>query len=472
MEANYKSADTIAQIVEDSQITILKDYTSWRQPKNIETLDTDQLDYFINQIKNEFRKIHFIDKTFENQLHQEKVISYFKNKIISEIKLNNVNTNAFKFIDLFCGAGGLSVGLEHEGFVSDIALDKDKSSLLTYHINRPYLKDEQIINDDIRVVTKEFDFKKTPLVVGGPPCQGFSNANKQRQVNDDRNQLYKFYVHTVELAKPDIFLLENVEGILEHLEEIQKDFAKIKYTLYPYRLNTKDFGFPQNRKRVFIIGISDKHLRISFELQNIFNSTIQAEKGKVNFTLWDSISDLPNLKAKTERNSTHSECKDWGFTFGDFRTNNSDYSNFINLTKNLEAPLLNHKSKFNNERDIEIYGLLKQGEGSDSENIADINPYLNREDIFKDKFFKLLPNEPSKTITAHMYYDCHMYIHPFAARGLTPREAARIQGFSDDYFFLGSPNEWYRQIGNAVSPILGRILGKALNKVLNRIYEF
>jgi DNA (cytosine-5)-methyltransferase 1 len=468
----YNLTGTAQLIVEEPQISLLKDYTSWKQPKISETLNIDQLDYFITQIKNEFRKTNYTDKTFDKQTHQEKVLSYFKSKIAAELQFNSEHQNAFKFIDLFCGAGGLSIGLEQAGLVSDLALDKDKSSLLTYHFNRPYLKDEQIINDDIREVTKEYEFKKTPLVVGGPPCQGFSNANKQRKENDDRNQLYKFYVHTVELSSPDVFLLENVEGILEHVKEIQKDFAKIKYTLYPYRLNTKDFGFPQNRKRVFILGISDKHEKISFELQNMFNSTIQSEKGKVNFTLWDSISDLPNLKAKTERNSTHSESKDWGFTFGDFRANTSVYSNFINPTKNLETPLLNHKSKFNNERDIEIYGLLKQGEGSDSESIADINPYLNREDIFKDKFFKLLPNEPSKTITAHMYYDCHMYIHPFAARGLTPREAARVQGFPDDYFFLGSPNEWYRQIGNAVSPILGRILGKALNKVLNRIYEF
>jgi DNA (cytosine-5)-methyltransferase 1 len=468
----HNFSDTAPLTVEEPQISLLKDYSSWKQPKITETLNIDQFDYFITQVKNEFKKVNFTDKTFDKQVHQEKVVSYFKNKITADLQSNSEHRNAFKFIDLFCGAGGLSIGLEQAGLVSDLALDKDKSSLLTYHFNRPYLKDEQIINDDIREVTKEYEFKKTPLVVGGPPCQGFSNANKQRQENDDRNQLYKFYVHTVELSNPDVFLLENVEGILEHIEEIEKDFAKIKYTLYPYRLNTKDFGFPQNRKRVFILGISDKHEKISFELQRIFNSSILSEKGKVNFTLWDAIFDLPNLKAKTERNSTHSESINWGFTFGDFRTNTSEYSNFINPTKNLEAPLFNHKSKFNNERDIEIYGLLKQGEGSDSESIAAINPYLNRQSIFKDKFFKLLPNEPSKTITAHMYYDCHMYIHPFAARGLTPREAARIQGFPDDYFFLGSPNEWYRQIGNAVSPILGRILGKALNKVLNRIYEF
>ncbi len=469
----YKTkVDILETLVEEAQMSFIKDYSSWRQPNVNEILSIDQLDYFLTQIKNEFKKINFVDNTFDKNVHQKQILSYFQNKIEYNIKFNVEQQNAFKFIDLFCGAGGLSIGLEQTGLISDLALDKDKSSLLTYHFNRPYLKDEQIINDDIREVTKEFDFKKTPLVVGGPPCQGFSNANKQRQENDDRNQLYKFYVHTVENASPDIFLLENVEGILKHIEEIQKDFAEIKYTLYPYRLNTKDFGFPQNRKRVFILGISNRYEKISYELHSIFNSTIQGEKGRVKFNLWDAISDLPNLKAKTERNSTFSESSEWGFTFGKLRINNSPYSNFINLRKNLEAPLLNHKSKFNNERDIEIYSLLKHGEGSDSESIASINPYLNREDIFKDKFFKLLPNEPSKTITAHMYFDCHMYIHPFSARGLTPREAARVQGFPDDYLFLGSPNEWYRQIGNAVSPILGRILGKALNNILKRIYEF
>lgn len=469
---NKLTAEMPLQIVEETQMSLMKDYSSWKQPKMNETLNVDQLDYFLTQIKNEFKKINLIDKSFDKLNHQDKIISYFKSKIEADIKANLEHQNAFKFIDLFCGAGGLSVGLEQAGLITDLALDKDKSSLLTYHFNRPYLRDEQIINDDIKEVTKEFEFKKTPLVVGGPPCQGFSNANKQRQVDDERNQLYKFYVHTVELASPDIFLLENVEGILEHIEQIKKDFAKINYTLYPYRLNTKDFGFPQNRKRVFILGISDKHEKISYQLDSLFKSTIQSEMGKVRFSLWDSISDLPKLKAKTERNSTFLESIDWGFTFGNFRINTSEYSNFINPLKNLETPLLNHKSKYNNERDIEIYRLLKPGEGSDSESIAEINPYLNRENIFKDKFFKLLPNEPSKTITAHMYYDCHMYIHPFEARGLTPREAARIQGFPDNYLFLGSPNEWYRQIGNAVSPILGRILGKALNKILCRIYEF
>jgi DNA (cytosine-5)-methyltransferase 1 len=114
---------------------------------------------------------------------------------------------------------------------------------------------------------------------------------------------------------------------------------------------------------------------------------------------------------------------------------------------------------------------LRPGEKSDAESIQEINPYKNRASIFRDKFDKLLADEPCKAITAHMYYDCNMYIHPYQARGLTPREAARVQGFPDDYLFLGSPNEWYRQIGNAVSPLMARVLASGLKQVLERIYR-
>ena len=150
-------------------------------------------------------------------------------------------------------------------------------------------------------------------------------------------------------------------------------------------------------------------------------------------------------------------------------TDSSEYVQLINDGLDRKLPLLNHRSKYNNERDIQIYETLKPGEKSDAESIQEINPYKNRSEIFRDKFDKLVADEPCKAITAHMYYDCNMYIHPYQARGLTPREAARVQGFPDDYLFLGSPNEWYRQIGNAVSPLMARVLADALKKVLKRI---
>ncbi|NLN40394.1 MAG: DNA cytosine methyltransferase, partial [Clostridiales bacterium] len=221
----------------------------------------------------------------------------------------------------------------------------------------------------------------------------------------------------------------------------------------------------------FIVGVHSKYEGILDELQNLFIDTIHGEKGKVNFCLWDAIFDLPEIEAKTAQNRTYYECKRWGYTYGQFIDMCTPYAKLINNGYVGKMPVLNHKSKYNNTRDIEIYSRLLPGEKSDAESIKDINPYKNRAGIFKDKFYKLLPNEPCKTITAHMYYDCHMYIHPYSARGLSPREAARVQGFPDDYLFLGTPNEWYRQIGNAVSPLLARVLGKGLKNILKRIYR-
>ena len=127
---------------------------------------------------------------------------------------------------------------------------------------------------------------------------------------------------------------------------------------------------------------------------------------------------------------------------------------------------LNHKARYNNDRDIEIFGRLNQGDKSDDPKIADIMPYANRNHIFKDKYFKLENNKVCKTITAHMKFDCNMYIHPLQARGLTPREAARVQSYPDDYFFRGAYTKTYMQIGNAVPPLLGRAIAKIIKKYL------
>ena len=106
------------------------------------------------------------------------------------------------------------------------------------------------------------------------------------------------------------------------------------------------------------------------------------------------------------------------------------------------------------------------GNNSADPKIADIMPYKRREKIFKDKYFKLEPNKPCKTITAHMKFDCNMYIHPSQARGLTPREAARIQSFPDDYFFRGSYTKTYMQVGNSVPPLLGEIIARAVKEAI------
>jgi DNA (cytosine-5)-methyltransferase 1 len=425
--------------------------------------------FIVDQLNSVFSKIKIIDNSVDKDEIQRQLINYYQTKF-SNLDLVNFH---YDFIDLFCGAGGLSAGLEQEGFRPVVAVDKDRSAALTYRFNRPWLTDASIIHDDIRELVDQDIFPHVPVIVGGPPCQGFSVVNKHKKENDERNSLYRFYVHYVEQALPDVFLMENVEGILQLYDKIKKDFSKVGYiTCEPLVLNTKDFGFPQSRKRAFILGIKKDYKKISSELYQLFKAGLQPHMDAAHvFTLWDAIKDLPPLEAKTMKNATYSESAAWGYTFAGFLDNESEYAQLVNRGLPNRVPLLNHRSKYNNDRDIQIYQLLRPGEKSDAESIQEINPYKNRASIFRDKFDKLLADEPCKAITAHMYYDCNMYIHPYQARGLTPREAARVQGFPDDYLFLGSPNEWYRQIGNAVSPLMARVLASGLKQVLERIYR-
>jgi DNA (cytosine-5)-methyltransferase 1 len=420
----------------------------------------------ILQILDFLKDLNYVDDENSFETIVKTTIPFFQKSLKNIIK-KHANSTKYDFIDLFAGAGGLSLGLEEAGFNPIKAVDNYKAANQTYLFNRPFLQEKHIVSADIKTVETEL-FEHAPLIVGGPPCQGFSNANKQKKEKDDRNQLYKFFVKSVENIQPQIFLMENVEGILPFKERIKEDFKKINYTVRVFRINTHDLGLPQRRKRVFFLGINNNLKKLHEELFGLFtfDEFIQKE-----FTLKAAIGDLPPLEAKTTRNATRIESSKWGYTIGPKHINKSKYSQLINGKPNLCSPLLNHKAKYNNERDIQIYSILKQGEKSDAISIQHLNPYKNRDNIFKDKFFKLKYNKPSKTVTAHMYYDCHMYIHPTQARGLTPREAARIQGFPDNYLFLGSPNEWYRQIGNAVSPILARFIGEKLSIILDKIFS-
>ena len=424
------------------------------------------LSYLGEQLDAAFSKIKITDKSIDKDEVKAQLLAYYQKKYSAA----DSGDFTYDFIDLFCGAGGLSAGLEQEGFKPVIAVDKDESGLRTYRFNRPWVEESMLIHGDIRNLIGEKVFPHVPVIVGGPPCQGFSVVNKHKKENDERNELYKFYVHAVGQSKPDIFLMENVEGILKLYADIRSDFAGTGYSACePLLLSPKEFGFPQSRRRAFILGISEKYGDIQHELHEVFRKSIESCRTGIRYTLWDAIADLPPVGAKTMKNATYVECPEWGFTFAGMHRDTSDYVRMINNGQDGNLPLLNHRSKYNNERDIQIYELLKPGEKSDAQSIQEINPYKNRSEIFRDKFDKLVADEPCKAITAHMYYDCNMYIHPYQARGLTPREAARVQGFPDDYLFLGSPNEWYRQIGNAVSPLMARVLAQALKKVLKRI---
>lgn len=389
-------------------------------------------------------------------------------KFCSFARSRTGSDDSIPFVDLFCGAGGLSIGMERSGFRPIFAVDSDNASCDTYLFNRPALSEADVFRGGIANALDQGLIPKAPVVVGGPPCQGFSAANRQRLSDDPRNQLYREYIRALSVSNAQIALMENVLGIAKSLPNMVEDFKEIGFDIFPFKINSLEFGFPQNRGRLFILCVKSNSLKISHDIQNVFsrelsNSIIESKKEI--YTLSDAIGDLPVLKAKSVRNATYLENNDFGFTISS-KYSAAGESSYLKLINNdLRFPfVLNHRSKYNNPRDIEIFSRMRPGEKSDAESIADIMPYANRKGIFKDKFFRLRNDFPCKTITAHMYYDCHMYIHPEQARGLTPREAARIQGFPDDYYFHGYPNEWYRQIGNAVSPLVGVHVSRALLK--------
>lgn len=371
----------------------------------------------------------------------------------------------YKFVDLFAGCGGLSLGLQQAGFTPWFVNELVEQFCNTYKVNHNLGDEHYFVGDIEKLNTNINNYKEflsdVTLVCGGPPCQGFSMANRQRMLDDPRNSLYKQYLIFLQHTKPLFFIMENVKGMMNKIDEIKQNFKEYLGNAYQYDyaiLKAQDFGVPQNRERFIMIGN-----RIGVSPREIFNEINKYKRTP--FVLKDALEGLPYLEAKKEKGSKNVECKESGFTICDFEYIQNDFYRFINGDK-IITKLYNHKNRYNNERDIEIFRRLPQGANSLHESIADIMPYSRRNDIFKDKYFKLDETQICKTITSHMRFDCNMYIHPWEARGLSPREAARIQTFPDDFVITGSQNLWYAQVGNAVPVKLAKAIGCGIMKFI------
>lgn len=371
----------------------------------------------------------------------------------------------YKFVDLFAGCGGLSVGLQQACFTPWFVNEIVEQFCNTYKFNHN-LSDEHYFVGDIADLNAHIDEYKVmlsdiTLVCGGPPCQGFSMANRQRILDDPRNALYKQYLIFLKTVRPKFFIMENVKGMMNKIDEIKQNFTEYLGDEYQFDyalLRAQDYGVPQNRERFIMIGN-----RVGVSPKKIFEEIYKHKRPS--FVLKDALIGLPHLVAKKEKGSTGVEDAESGFTECDFTYIHNDFYKFINGDKEI-TKLYNHKNRYNNERDLEIYRRLPQGANSLHESIADIMPYKRRNDIFKDKYFKLDETQICKTITSHMKFDCNMYIHPWDARGLSPREAARIQTFPDDYVITGSQNMWYAQVGNAVPVKLAKAIGDGIMKFI------
>ena len=335
-----------------------------------------------------------------------------------------------KVIDLFCGAGGLSLGFEMAGFEVVLGVDFNENAIACHEHNFP---DSNSVHIDITTVTPEsllerygIDPKEIDVVIGGFPCQGFSLAGK-RLIDDPRNLLYKECVKYVEYIKPKAFMFENVKGILstnkgKALEEILDSFRALGYDVQAKLLMATDYGVAQIRERVIIVGS---------RIGEISYPTPSHEKP---VTVGEILKGLPPLKSGEGGEILQTE-----------------QGEFIH----------NHKAvtlKELNQRRIEA--LPEGGK------YGDIPESLRRKIPYTSSYVRLHRDRPSNTIPTH-FRDSY-FTHPTEDRILTVREAARIQSFPDDFVFVGprARNGQYGAVGNAVPPLMAKAVASEILKTL------
>jgi DNA (cytosine-5)-methyltransferase 1 len=340
-------------------------------------------------------------------------------------------------IDLFCGAGGLSLGAEMAGlFISD-AIDCEINSINTYKRNHPYVN---IIAKDIRKV-RVSDVSTAPFIIfGGPPCQGFSYSNtKTRNIENLNNALYNHFIRFVRGKQPDWFVLENVAGIVDFddgsiLQDIKKKFTKLGYELSDKILYASDYGVPQKRNRYFLVG---NKLGIKFTFPN---------KNRKTVTVWDAIADLPSIGngANDVFLPYRNDIALSGYANKMRKGSKGSHQNFVSL---------------NEKYIIDRYKFIRQGQNWRAIPSSLMKNYKELQNCHSGIYRRLRANKPSVVISN---YRKNMLIHPYRNRGLSVREAARLQSFPDNFIFEGTI--WYiqQQIGNAVPPLLAKAIFKRI----------
>ena len=354
-------------------------------------------------------------------------------------------------IDLFAGSGGISYGLLQAGFDMRLGIEIDPNFAVTLKENN---KNMNVVVSDIRVidpteVVKSAGLRKKDidLVVGGPPCQGFSQSNRRsRNLDNPLNNLYKEFFRFIRVLQPQVFLLENVAGLKTlHrgvvLQDILKIGEKLGYYVQWDVVNAEDFGVPQRRKRIIFIGIKQK-------TDNLF----YVKKCKtVTRSALDDLSILENGNAVDELK--HSR--------------NSKLSNYQKMMrKNNGNHVSNNLVTRNSALVVERYKYIPPGG-----NWKNIPPHLmtnykNPNNCHGWIYYRLRWDESSVVINN---FRKNMLIHPEQHRGLSVREAARLQSFPDNYIFYGSLGSQQQQVANAVPPLLAEKIGKNIIKYLMEV---
>lgn len=349
----------------------------------------------------------------------------------------------YKVLDLFCGAGGLSFGFQLAGYVIVGGLDFKEDAIKTHDLN---FKNSTSICGDITKIDNEeviklFGNKNVDVIIGGPPCQGFSAGNRQQIENDPRNKLFFEFIRFVKILNPKAIVIENVRQILTK----DKGFAKNKifeildesgYNVDVRILNASDYGVPQNRNRAVFIGIR-KDIG-DFNYDNI------KKKSKI-VTVKEAIEDLYKIEdGKMEK-------------YLDF-VPKTEYQKYVRSKNRI---LKNHEPKYPNKEVQERMKYVPQGG-----NWMDVPEHLwkvQRTNRHSSAYRRLDEAKPSITIdTGHMNY-----FHPLFNRVPTVRESARLQSFPDDFEFVGTPTSQLRQVGNAVPPLMAKAIAMLIRRVLD-----
>lgn len=469
------------------------------EKNNISFSDNENVDY-----QNELISIGVINNPDEIEILRDKLLDKFNDFIVA-VKLAVVYKSAMAglldklynserkklqakasqnksltLVDFFCGAGGLSLGFLQQGFVVKLANDIEDVCIQTYKYNHPELPSDKLIQGDIKQIVdhiEDYIDGDIDIVVGGPPCQGFSEANRQRVIDDPRNKLYKYYLQAVEKIVPKVVLMENVKGMLKVANQVVEDYESLKIEKngksYNYKveyriINSQNFSVAQNRERLIYIALrNDVMEKKSITPGTIFDEIEAGYSNNKVFNLQSAIDDIKALEAPRVKNTNEIDSDTTGkkIDINAFENNKNEYLSLINMGRRIPYTF-NHKARYLSDLNYEIYKRLNPGDDATDDKIADIMPYAHRNHCFKDKYYKLYADRPCRTITAHLRMDCHSHIHPYQVRALTPREAARVQSFPDDYLFWGAYLKTYMQIGNAVPPMMARGIAGVIKKYL------
>ena len=360
-------------------------------------------------------------------------------------------------IDLFSGPGGFSEGLREEGFNILVGVDYDENSAHTFQANHP---ESEFIHGDISEIPSEgilttagIEPGELDVIIGGPPCQGFSIAGK-RDAEDDRNQLFKEFAKKIKHINPKVFVMENVTGLLSMetpdgepvIDIIKETFTDLGYTTDHATLTASDYGAPQNRDRVFIIGTRlDTPITFPEPTHSIDDDTLPARR-----TVKDAISDLPRLDAGEETTQYT------GSPQNPFQEHMRAFTEDDEL-HNHDA--VNHRSHI-----VDRFSHIPQGG-----DMSDAPEELQPNKLYSSRNRRLPEDKPSYTVTSHVLDEL---LHPWDDRAVTVREAARLQCFPDHYVFKGKRNVFhgadetsqYEQVGNAVPVALSQSIGKHIKE--------